>query len=450
MARLPADGSEIDQVNANASHLLAEVEALRHRLAALEARLPGVIPNDPPGQANHRASTKTVVCLTTGAMLAMLAGASVVLGESGVPDAVDALTIDSNGVANFAGKRNNFSDQENAGKLRVGAAWGVPGIYSEQGPIVVGSQNGNIWLSGKVGIGGVDKKAPSQSLDVAGTVAADAFSGNDATLTKSLTVDGAATLTKSLMVGGAATLKKSLTVEGDTTLQGTLKGPVKINGNDALELGAGVAGKEQSAGQIAYQKHSDALDIVGAGNAEASRKIKFWAEGGATFNGSLNVSGAVDGNTKVRYQGDDDAETTDQKPLWRYRMSLTLGPNGQRRTKTIPRDILAALCGKGDGCEVRLGMRKWDNDSQTDTFPIVFLYYFNPQDGHWRTSAPLEPGHEQDVRDGVIGNGDKDAEDVHSVCYFRQADKDISMQLMIQSGGGHNGPNKTCELTLIP
>jgi cytoskeletal protein CcmA (bactofilin family) len=435
MARLPADGSEIDQVNANASRLLAEVEAHRHRLAALEARLPGVIPNEPPGRANRRASTKTVVCLTSGAMLAMLAGASVVLGQSAVQHAVDALTIDSNGVANFAGKRNNFSDEENAGKLRVGAAWGVPGIFSEQGPVVVGSQNGNIWLPGKVGIG-ADKKAPSQSLDVAGTVVADAFSGNDATFTKSLMVDG------------AATLKKSLTVEGDTTLQGTLKGPVKISGKDALEFGAGVAGKETSAGQIAYQKHSDALDIVGAGNAEASRKIKFWAEGGATFNGSLNVSGAVDGNMKVVYQRDDDSQTTYEKPLWRYHMSLTAAKYGGK-SKTIPKEILTKLCGTADGCEVRLGMTRWDAGT-TQTASISFRFYYSPNDGHWRSSDPRNV-------DGIVGDGVIQHAANAWNCYFTDvtyvngngADKGTGMQLHVSTGPFSNKA-LTCELTLIP
>jgi hypothetical protein len=89
----------------------------------------------------------------------------------------------------FAGKRNNFTDEENAGKLRVGAAWGVPGIYSEQGPIVVGSQNGNIWLNGKVGIG-ADKKAPSQNLDVGGAIAAQTLAITDAATVGKLTSAG--------------------------------------------------------------------------------------------------------------------------------------------------------------------------------------------------------------------------------------------------------------------
>ena len=84
-----------------------------------------------------------------------------------------------------------------------------------------------------------------------------------------------------LTVDGAVTLKTSLTV----------KGGVQINGKNALEFGVGIK-KEGSAGQIAYQAHSgDALDIVGAGESWEARKIKLWAEGGATLVGSLTVTG---------------------------------------------------------------------------------------------------------------------------------------------------------------
>jgi hypothetical protein len=98
--------------------------------------------------------------------------------------AADALTIDARGVAYFNGKRNNFKDEEDKGWLRVGAAWGVPGIYSEAGPVVVTSQSGIIWLPGNVVIKKADdanslnaagipeKDAPLCNLDVSGTVKA--------------------------------------------------------------------------------------------------------------------------------------------------------------------------------------------------------------------------------------------------------------------------------------
>ena len=127
----------------------------------------------------------------------------------GTARAADALTIDANGVALFNGKRNFFTDEENAGNLRVGAAWNVPGIYSEKGPVVVGAQNGNIWLNGKVGIG-EGKKEPSQSLDVAGTVAAE-----------NLEVAGTATAGGQFVGKGDAVLQKSLTLTGNLTAQKT-------------------------------------------------------------------------------------------------------------------------------------------------------------------------------------------------------------------------------------
>jgi len=68
-----------------------------------------------------------------------------------------------------------------------------------------------------------------------------------------------------------------------------LAGNMKIDGANSLELGAGLA-KEVSAGKIGYQLFSpDALDIVGAGTTGLLRKIKFWNEGGAFFNGKVGI-----------------------------------------------------------------------------------------------------------------------------------------------------------------
>ena len=50
----------------------------------------------------------------------------------------------------FSGGRNYFEDQEAAGKLRVGAAWGVPGIYAEDGKNIVVGSAGTVQL-GKTG-----------------------------------------------------------------------------------------------------------------------------------------------------------------------------------------------------------------------------------------------------------------------------------------------------------
>lgn len=73
-----------------------------------------------------------------------------------------------------------------------------------------------------------------------------------------------------------------------------VNGGVKIEGINSLELGSGVAGKQADAGRIAYQLFTgDALDVVGAGTSGANRKIKFWTEGGAEFNGNITANGAI-------------------------------------------------------------------------------------------------------------------------------------------------------------
>lgn len=67
----------------------------------------------------------------------------------------------------------------------------------------------------------------------------------------------------------------------------SVNGPVGVSGSNTLEFGAYLAGKHSNAGKIGYQTFTPgALDIVGAGTNAISRRIKFWAEAGATFNGT--------------------------------------------------------------------------------------------------------------------------------------------------------------------
>jgi len=76
-----------------------------------------------------------------------------------------------------------------------------------------------------------------------------------------------------------------LSVQNSLAVAGAIAGPIKINGSNTLEFGAGINGKEVSAGKIGYQVWTtDAVDVVGAGTEITNRKIKFWAEGGATLN----------------------------------------------------------------------------------------------------------------------------------------------------------------------
>ncbi len=72
-----------------------------------------------------------------------------------------------------------------------------------------------------------------------------------------------------------------------------VNGDVDVRGAGTLEFGAGIVGKEASAGKIGYGAFTTGtLDIVGAGNTVAERKIKLWNEGGATFAGNVGIKTA--------------------------------------------------------------------------------------------------------------------------------------------------------------
>jgi hypothetical protein len=432
LARHPAIGSEDANANANAAALVAEVEALKQRLAALEARLPGGAPAEPP---RRRSSTKTTVCLVTGAGLAMLAGASLVHGgdalsispdgKIGIGTATPAAKLDVAGDARIAG---GITGPIGIGTATPAATLDVVGgfLHVAGAAPTVTSQGAYLGWNASNGVGETDF-INNQGLGSGGFEFVNTPLSGDTRDRKSLMfISGAGnvTVTGTLTAGdkftgkGDATLENGLTVTGDTTLQKslTLAGPIKFNNKNALE---------------------------------------FTADGGTTLNGNLNVakdiaaSGAVDGNMKVVYQRDDQTQTTYQKPLWRYHMSLTAKYAG--KTKTIPSGILTELCAKPDGCEVRLGMTRWDNAILTETASRSTRLYIG-NNGRWRTS---------DDREGVIGNARReDAMDIWSTCYLTDAtfdnnqdkgDKQTGMQLLVWNNEGkYNNPARTCELTIIP
>jgi len=91
------------------------------------------------------------------------------------------------GAATFDGVRNWFTDSEKKGRLRVGAAWGIPGLYSEDTEdIVLGvhpnkkafiGSNGSFMTVQGNGCVGIRTTNPSVSLEVVGpTIFRDGFS----------------------------------------------------------------------------------------------------------------------------------------------------------------------------------------------------------------------------------------------------------------------------------
>jgi hypothetical protein len=185
------------------------------------------------------------------------------------------------------------------------------------------------------------------------------------------------------------------------------------------------------------------LTVTGTGISSFGGTVRaqaFEAAGTVIVNGMLTAT--------VRHQQDDEAETTYVKPLQRYHVSLSAAKYAGR-TRTIPREILRDLCGTRDGCQVRIGMTRWGNDTLTETASRSFQFYYSHSDGRWRTS---------DDRAGVIGNkAREDAINIWDTCYFMdasfanfkdQGDQNTGMQLLLWNG--YKGPNRTCELTLIP
>lgn len=94
------------------------------------------------------------------------------LDVAGDMQASDMYTTDGVQIQGLSG-RNYFRDTEGAGNLRVGAAWGMPGVYAESGVGVLGGasgaslQNNTLFATtnGRVGVGRTD---PGYRLDVNG------------------------------------------------------------------------------------------------------------------------------------------------------------------------------------------------------------------------------------------------------------------------------------------
>ncbi len=123
-----------------------------------------------------------------------------------------------------------------------------------------------------------------------------------------------------------------------------VNGPIKIEGTNSFEFGAGIAGKELNAGKIGYNSFgSNALEIVGAGSNSTNRRVYFFAEGGTHFSGSVNVAGnlntvgqlQVNGNSGLAGQVLTSNGTSD--PSWtntalsnneRFNASISFGTTG--------------------------------------------------------------------------------------------------------------------------
>jgi hypothetical protein len=212
MADRLAESSEIGNASIDAAALLAQIEALRRRLAVLEERLPVNCAAQPSGRdTKRRTSTKVVVRLLTGAGLAMLAGGSLVYGQGAVQSAADALFISKEGRVGIGiGAANPAATLDVGGLLHV-AQTTTPAVTSE-GAYLGWNASGGVGETDFInnrggGSGGFAfKNTPlsgnpikdlmvisgAGNVDVAGTLTvSDKFTGRgDAILEKGLTISG--------------------------------------------------------------------------------------------------------------------------------------------------------------------------------------------------------------------------------------------------------------------
>jgi len=72
-------------------------------------------------------------------------------GNVGIGTTNPRAKLDVSGGSNFKGGRHYFQDEENKELVRVGAAWGIPGIYSVHGDIVLGVETNQKAFIGKYG-----------------------------------------------------------------------------------------------------------------------------------------------------------------------------------------------------------------------------------------------------------------------------------------------------------
>lgn len=96
-----------------------------------------------------------------------------------------------------------------------------------------------------------------------------------------------------------------------------INGGVKLEGLNLFEFGAGVAGKEVNAGKVGYNAFGqDGLVFVGGGTDASNREVYFFAEGGTTMSGSLNIGGTMQVNGNPGTAGQVLSSNGSSDPTW--------------------------------------------------------------------------------------------------------------------------------------
>ena len=142
--------------------------------------IPGLYSEDGQDIVVGVASNKSAHIGTNGKYLSVSGDGNV--SAKGNVEASGKLTT-KNGM-NITGGRSYFKDSENKGRVRVGAAWGIPGLYSEDGQdIVVGvasNKSAHIGTSGKyLSVAGNGNISAKGNFETTGNIKANKYLDKD-------------------------------------------------------------------------------------------------------------------------------------------------------------------------------------------------------------------------------------------------------------------------------
>lgn len=412
-----------------APQLHAEIDEMRRRLAALEARALAHA-NPTVGRKGHwRTTPKRLAFMIAGVMLI---GATVVFGQS----AIDSLFVNKDGNVGIGTSAPRARLDVSGGGVKIGATSDLIPVAGKE--LVLAPLSGT-----STGINFQHNGIDSVFLRSDSASRSTSLGGNAGTF---LTIDN-----RNGNVGlGTTAPNARLDVAGSGWFR---------NDQGVLPTSAGKGVRlfydTNDSGQIFSYDYS----------INRSRNLLLQAPGGNVAIGNitpqakLHVAGTL--ISQGRYQKDNAAETTYEVSP-RYHLTLTPASyNGS--TRQIPQQVIIDLCGDPDGCQFRLGMTRWSSNAETETASITGLLYYSTSDGHWRTSMLLQLGADAKNKEAVGVDGDKKTDhvvDAWGVCYFTdspysnyqdKSDPDIGMYLLVWKNDGlkWTNPGRTCELTLI-